>query len=476
MFGWRKEKTLGDIFSTGVSSSHMQLEDGHRAAIIGGGPAGSFTAYFLKDMSSMIGLDLEVDIYEPNDFTRFGAGGCNHCGGIISESLVQILAADGIALTTSVVQRAIDSYVLHMDEGTVHIDTPLQEKRIAAVHRGAGPRGTIVQKWESFDGFLLNMAVDKGARVICKRVDKIARVGDRLEVTAKTELPRLYDFVVGAIGINTNAFQLFEGLDFEYQAPQFTKTFICELPMGEELVQEHLGSSMHVFLLDMPRLEFAALIPKGDVVTVCLLGEEIDTEMVEQFLDAPQVLACLPADWHHPLKMCHCAPRINITGATQPFADRLALVGDCGVTRLYKDGIGAAYRTAKSVASTAVFKGVSREDFQRHYGSIYESILSDNRVGKLIFAFTHLIQKTALGREAILHMVVKEQQAKGLQRRMSTVLWDTFTGSTTYREIFMHSLHPAFLFGLFFHGVVVLGQRFKPTAIAAFFKRLAFHG
>jgi flavin-dependent dehydrogenase len=424
-------------------------------------------------MAGMIGLDIEVDIYEPNDFTRFGAAGCNHCGGIISESLVQILAADGIALTTSVVQWAIDSYVLHMDEGTVHIETPLHEKRIAAVHRGAGPRGTVVQKWESFDGFLLNMAVDKGARVLTKRVEKIVRAGDRLEVTAKTELPRLYDFVVGAIGINTNAFQLFQGLDFEYQPPQFTKTFICELPMGEELVQEYLGSSMHVFLLDMPRLEFAALIPKGDVVTVCLLGEEIDSEMVEQFLDAPQVLACLPADWHRPLKLCHCAPRINITGASQPFADRLALVGDCGVTRLYKDGIGAAYRMAKSVASTAIFKGVSREDFSRHYGPIYKSILSDNRVGKLIFAFTRVIQKTRLGRESILRMVVKEQREKGSQRRMSAVLWDTFTGSTTYRDIFLHSLHPAFLFGLLYNGMIVLCQRLKPTSIVAFFRRSA---
>ena len=78
MFGKKKEKTWGDMFSTDVSSSSIQLEDGDRVAVIGGGPEGSFTAYFLKDMSVMIGLDIEVDIYEPNDFTRFGAAGCNH--------------------------------------------------------------------------------------------------------------------------------------------------------------------------------------------------------------------------------------------------------------------------------------------------------------------------------------------------------------------------------------------------------------
>ena len=37
---------------------------------------------------------------------------------------------------------------------------------------------------------------------------------------------------------------------------------------------------MHVFLLDIPRLEIAALIPKGDYVTLAMLGEEIDDDLV----------------------------------------------------------------------------------------------------------------------------------------------------------------------------------------------------
>jgi hypothetical protein len=92
-------------------------------------------------MSERLGIDVQVDIYEPRDFSVPAPGGCNMCGGIISESLVQILAADGINLPPTVVQRGIDSYVLHMDVDSVHIETPLHEKRIAAVHRGVGPRG-----------------------------------------------------------------------------------------------------------------------------------------------------------------------------------------------------------------------------------------------------------------------------------------------------------------------------------------------
>jgi CRP-like cAMP-binding protein len=35
-----------------------------------------------------------------------------------------------------------------------------------------------------------------------------------------------------------------------------------------------------------------------------------------------------------------------------------------------------------------------------------------------------------------------EQQATGRQRRMSKVLWDIFTGSAPYREVFLRCLHP----------------------------------
>ena len=108
--------------------------------MIGGGPAGSFFAFFLLQMAEAIDLDLEVELYEPRRFTHRGPAGCNHCGGIVSELLVQLLSTEGIVLPGEVVQRAIDSYMLHMDVGSVRIETPLQEKRIAAVYRGNGPR------------------------------------------------------------------------------------------------------------------------------------------------------------------------------------------------------------------------------------------------------------------------------------------------------------------------------------------------
>ena len=461
MIGLTKDRSLaGDFMAQSETQQPtIELEDGACVAVIGGGPAGSFASYFLLDLAARMGMELQVDIYEPRDFTKPGPASCNHCGGIISESLVQILATDGINLPATVVQRGIDSYVLHMDVGSIRIDTPLQEKRIASIHRGAGPRGIEQIKWGSFDGYLQRLAVDKGARVVQQRVAGVSRVGDRPQVEIQNDMAHIYDLVVAAVGVNTNILKTFQGLEFGYEPPRTTKTYICELPLGAAAVQKYVGNSMHVFLLNLPRIEFAALIPKGDYVTVCLLGEDIDKELIQAFLNSPEVGQCLPPGWSAPATLCHCGPRINIEAAVRPFGDRIVLVGDCGATRLYKDGIGAAYRTAKAAANTAVFNGIGAEDFRRHYEPAYRAITADNAIGKIVFATTQRIQNRRLGRRAILRMVASEQRKEGRRRSMSTVLWDTFTGSAPYREIFMRTLHPAFAFQFLWHAAVACGAR-----------------
>src|SRR5512134_1690015 len=150
------------------------LDDGSRVAIVGGGPAGSFFGYFLLRMSEAMGIrDLAVDIYEPRLFRHCGPAGCNHCGGIISETLVQHLATEGIRLPGPVIQRGIDSYMLHMDVGSVRIETPLREKRIAAVYRGNGPRRSASLDVMGFDRLLLDIAKAEGARLQHRLVDGI---------------------------------------------------------------------------------------------------------------------------------------------------------------------------------------------------------------------------------------------------------------------------------------------------------------
>jgi flavin-dependent dehydrogenase len=424
--------------------TRLQLDHGSRIAVMGGGPAGSYFSYFLLDMAERAGLDVQVEIYEPKDFSRPGPAGCNHCGGVVHESLVQILAAEGINLPPTVVQRGIDSHILHMGVGSVRIETPVHEKRIGAMHRGAGPRGMEERKWDSLDGYLLSLAVAKGANVIHDRVTEISRSNGRPEINTRGGPPHAYDLLAVAVGVNTAVLKLFQKLGFGYQPPHTVKTQVREYYLGEESVEEYLGSSVHVFLLNIPRLKFAALIPKGDYVTMCLVGDEIDKELVSAVLARPEVKECFPPASDLDQPACQCSPRIVVQGAVQPFTDRIVFLGDCGVTRFYKDGIGSAYRAAKAVATTALFQGISAEDFSRHYGPVCRRLSVDNLLGKLVFAVVRQIQRRRFARRAVVRMVSREQQREGGDRRLSMVMWDMYTGGSPYGEILLRTLHPAF--------------------------------
>ena len=425
--------------------SDFKLDNASRVAVIGGGPAGSLFSYFLLRTARKIGKEISVEIYEPRDFNTPGPAGCNMCAGVISETLVQYLAAEGINLPPIVVERGIDSYVLQMDVGSVRIDTALHEKRIGAVHRGIGPRDLREIKWHSFDNHLLTLAIDSGARVVRQRVVGVGQDGHQIWLKAFNEAPVVYDLLVVAVGVNTAALKLFEGLGFGFEPPRTTKCYLREYYLGEQSVEKYVGSSMHAFLLNIPRLEFAAVVPKGDYVALSLLGEEIDRDLIQTLVNDPALKRCLPPDFPMDQAACWCTPRINVKGSSRPYGDRIVFIGDCGVTRLYKDGLGAAYRTAKAAAATVLFQGTSVDHFRRYYWPVCRKLEADNFIGKIIFTTVRQIQRKRFARLAILNMVTAEQQNHFSARwGMSLVLWDMFTGSASYGDIFLRTLHPAF--------------------------------
>ncbi len=426
-----------------TKTESLALQDGSRIAVIGAGPAGSMFSYFFLNMAELVGLQADVDMYEPRQFCHRGPSGCNHCGGIVSESLVQRLATEGINLPGNLVQRGIESYTLHMDVGDVEIATPLSEKRIAAIYRGNGPKASSPEAADSFDGYLQELAQDKGATIVRRLVTGISRDGERMSVQCADQTSDNYDLVVVAAGVNSRLLDILESDMPSFRQPDRTKTFICEFHLGEELINKTFGPSMHVFLLDIPRLEFAALIPKGDYVTLCLLGDNIDEELMEQFFRSPEVRNCFPQKMIPP-HVCHCYPRINLKPSRPIYGDRLVMIGDSGSTRLFKDGIGASYRTAKAAAKTVIFHGVGADSFKHHYAPLCQRIDHDNLVGKFVFNIAGLVQKARFARRGVLRMTRNEQQQSEGPRRMSGVLWDLFSGSASYTNVFMRTLHPAY--------------------------------
>lgn len=438
------QASVADAFSSMLDeeNAEFKLRDGSRVAVVGGGPSGSFFSFFLLKMARAVDLDIEVEIFEPRSFNYCGPSGCNHCGGIVSESLVQILSAEGLLLPEHVVQRGVESYMVHMDVGDVAIQSPVHEQRIAALYRGNGPRGGGMAGQLSFDAHLQSLAVEQGARVVRKLVNGMnSRLGRPALVHPDGE-GKAYDLVAVATGVNSNFLRFIADYSDTYELPRTTRGFIAEFRSSEQEMLASLGRSVHVFLLDLPRFEFAAIIPKGPNATLVMVGDDIDEALVEQFLNDPVVAAVLPAGVVP--CVCSCSPLINLGARARPYADRIVMIGDSGVTRLYKDGIGAAYRTGKAAATTAVFNGVSNEDFATHFWPTCRNISRDNAVGRLMFATNGLLKRSRMTRRMIWKMAKREQDQPELSPHMSSLLWNMFTGSAPYTEMFRDTMRPGF--------------------------------
>lgn len=463
-------KEDGQWFQTVNEPVDYCLKDGSTIAVVGGGPSGSMFAYFLLETAARAGIHLIVDIYEPRDFTAVGPAGCNMCGGIVSESLVEILATEGIVLPPQVVQRGIDSYVLHTDAGDVRIDTPTEEKRIAVVHRGAGPEGAPgcqENEWNSFDDYLLTLAVGRGALLNRQRVKSIRFQDGRPQIEHPESGWQTYDLLTIATGINAGLNKMIPAVDDSIIPPDTVRTAIREFFVGKESIGRLFGSSMHMFLLNIPRLEFGAIIPKGEYASICLLGQDINEELVSTFLESQVVKRVMPSAEETAKFSCRCMPRMAVSASSRPYANRVVFIGDAGATRLYKDGIGSAYKTAKSAAMTAVLHDVSADAFQKFYEPVCKSLNSDNQYGKLMFLFTSGIRRSKFSQRFVLKQVQIEQAFEGSRRHMSMVLWDIFTGSASYKDIFFRALRPAFIFGLLRSVLMVIFTRKEEHRVVA---------
>jgi 2-polyprenyl-6-methoxyphenol hydroxylase-like FAD-dependent oxidoreductase len=67
-----------DFAESPDGSSPLQLKDGSRVAVVGGGPAGSFFAYFLREMAERFDREIDIVIYESRDFSGVGPGRRGH--------------------------------------------------------------------------------------------------------------------------------------------------------------------------------------------------------------------------------------------------------------------------------------------------------------------------------------------------------------------------------------------------------------
>ena len=418
----------------------MQLNPGSRVVIVGGGPAGSFSALHLLREANQAGLALEVQIFEGRDFTRPGPSGCDKCAGVLSSSLVDQMQTLDLQIPKDIILANLTSYVLHFGREMLTINRSRPDGHVLSVSRGSGPRLGEPETSRSFDRWLLDQVQMRGAEIVKRYVDRII----------PGELPRVLsggqaieaDLVILANGVNSRS-----PLDptWGYSPPR------CEVMAQNEASQFGIPvrENVHIYFSQPAGLLFGALVPKGSHINISLLGDNLTPKSVQTFLDSHKIMDKAPSgEDRSPNLLCGCSPRVAVSSARGYFADRMVVVGDAAVTRLYKNGIGSAFATAAAAARCAVKRGVSAGDFARGYRPVSEAIAVDNRYGRMLFEVWKLIRDTPVLRRRWQNALVSEERLPLDRQVHRNMLWYMFTGDRSYAQIFWQAFSIQSLLGM----------------------------
>jgi len=445
-----------------MASQLRPLQNDDRVAVVGGGPAGSFFAIHLFRAAKRLGQNIEVVIIEkrgPIDSCSedFQCRGCNFCAGLISPRLNKILDDHGLVVPEEIIQGRIDYVWIQGQWKNFRLRVP-NSMRMYSVFRGSLP-GRRSGRPAGFDGFLLGAAVKEGARILYGEVQAVSytRSGmPSLTVAAQSGAKVSFDasFVAFATGINAHCghdyrddplIASLKRLNPSFVPARTRKTFIFELDVGEDYLQRHLNHEIYFVEYGSPglNLEHAALVPKARFLTVALNGKCVDDanlpresrQVAHDFLTLPQIDRIFPGIAEAPIT-CACVPRMTVTTARSPFADRCAFIGDAVGSRLNKDGLYSAYTTATQLAETVLVNGIDKQALARGYGKTIKWLAADNHFGRMVFGLSRVAFTRPLVSRVVYQAFATECKERDERSRpLSKVLWKIASGTADYKEV-----------------------------------------
>ncbi len=412
----------------------------YKIAIIGGGPAGSFSALFLNKFAKNKKKHISIDVYDYKHFINRGKQSCNMCAGIISYSLIKKLENENIFLPTNVIKNVISGYQLHSKHNTVYFEKD-KDKRIYSVFRGQGPV-KFNKKSCSFDQYLLNKVSKKNVSIINQKVTSIDfSKPSSIQISTDTNIIKNYDFVIGAFGVNTKIKDI---INFGYRAPKTIKFLQFEINLPLDFLNQTYKNRVQMFPVYKKNIWFLTLAPKQYFVTVTVFGGDTKLEDTKNIITNDRNIShYLPKKY---LKIrCYCTPQLPITFAKKPYHNRFLVVGDACVSRYLKNGIESAYQTAYLAADTIINHGTTKEILKKYYYKRCKRLYKfDNICGKILYSMKRLFYSNIFYTEA--HMItLKKEQIVKKRHELSDVFWDIFTGDRKYRNILRNSIHPALI-------------------------------
>ncbi len=387
------------------------LGSGQTVAIIGGGPSGVGCGLALKKFAAARGLEINVVIYEGKDFET--QPHYNQCVGVLSPPIIRILEIElGIPFPHHLFHREITGYVLHSDNRALPM--PGHEEPSICVRR------------VTFDNYLLNQAKSHGIEVVHSRVTDIEFSPDGVMIYSETDNRRA-DVVVGAFGLDDGTAKVFERVT-RYRQPRFLNSIVTKIHPGEDIVA-NFGNEIHAFLPSRREIEFGAVTPKKNHLTINVAGARVTADSLHNFLNMPEVRKVLPptTTWNPGEVACFKGKFPNRV-ARHYYGDRYVLIGDAaGLLRPFKGkGVNTGILTGMRAARTILDVGISQRAFE-DFNDKCSDITSDLPYGKLMrFVAVSIANWKIL--DPILQ--VGEQSEK-----LKQALYDSISAHQTYKNI-----------------------------------------
>ena len=358
----------------GEGDGLIPLKSGDTVCILGGGPGGSACALALMQEGRRQGIDLKVVLFEQKRFKEHTQ--YNQCIGVLSPPLETTLREMlGLSLPPGMAKKEMAGYCLHGDR----LDLPLTGEETG--HTWAVSRA-------DFDEFLCDRAIEAGVEVINNRVTGIEISAGDVLVYSEGRNCRAAA-VVGAFGLDDGSAALFEEAT-AYRRPDHLNTIITRLYPGDDFLKQ-MGPVIHAFLLSFEGLEFGAVTPKQDHLSINIAGRNVSSRVMLNFLRSAPVQRLLPPQNYREKPLHYFRGKFPICPARNLFGHRYVTIGDAaGLMRPFKGkGINSAILTGVYAARTMVRLGVSRKAFQSYIRDCSE-LTGDLWYGRALRFLTNL--------------------------------------------------------------------------------------
>ena len=394
----------------------MNINNGATVCVVGGGPGGSACAIGLLREAQQSGRKIEVILLEHKNFSEHRH--YNQCIGVLSPPFEDILKNElDLVLPDSLVLNEIEGYRLHSD--LLSLDLIGEESgRSVSVKRS------------KFDAFMLEEAQKAGAKIVHNRVTGIEINHDGVLVYSEGENFKA-SAVVGAFGLDDGTCRVFEQ-GTPYLQPDFLNTVITRLYPGEEFIRD-MDSTIHAFLLSHPGLEFGAVTPKGDHLSINIAGRKVTSHIMMEFLRSAPVQRFLPPHQRREKPQNYFKGKFPIAPARNLFGDRYVTIGDAaGLMRPFKGkGINSAIITGMYAARSIMRHGVSKEAFADNFYKDCHELTEDLPYGRVVRILTNLATRFKF----MDHMIAVAAERDDFMRAM----FSSVSGHDPYKKIIIET-------------------------------------